>query len=222
MMRIPAATAVLALGLAAAPLQAQNPGLPVYNNGVPTGIGIAADIAFPNDNSGLGTSFGATGAIGLGPLGFTASLSRTKAEATDDNVTAVGGTANLKVFGGPLIPLAVTLQGGLAYWQVDAPGVVPISTSFFHVPVGVGFVLTIPNPAFAIKPWVAPRVDIVRASPDGGEASTSTAFAWSAGVDLAFLGGLGLRGAYDWRKDDGVTASSISAGVTYTFKVPGL
>jgi len=42
------AVVVVALALGASPLRAQNPGLPVYNLGVPRGIGLYGDIAFPN------------------------------------------------------------------------------------------------------------------------------------------------------------------------------
>ena len=45
---------VLALALGAAPARAQNPGLPVYNQGVPRGIALYGDVGFPNDQAGSG------------------------------------------------------------------------------------------------------------------------------------------------------------------------
>src|SRR5262245_15686986 len=85
-------------------------GLPVRNAGVGTGIGIAADVGFPNADMGKGTAFGATGFVGLGPLGVTASVSRWNPAGDGDALTSVGATLNLKVFGGPLIPLSLTMQ----------------------------------------------------------------------------------------------------------------
>jgi hypothetical protein len=67
-------------------------------------------------------------------------------------------TGNLKIFGGPLIPVSVTLQAGAAYDQQSESTILggDISSKTWHVPVGVGIALTIPNPVFSIKPWLAP------------------------------------------------------------------
>ena len=66
---------VLMLTLSAVPLRAQNPGLPVYNLGVPRGIGVYADVGFPNEAAGKGTAYGATARVGFGDLGATATVS---------------------------------------------------------------------------------------------------------------------------------------------------
>jgi hypothetical protein len=73
----------------------------------------------------------------------------------------------------------------VGHWTVNDVGVT-------HVPVSIGLAATIPSPGFSIKPWVAPRLDYRSA---GG--SSDTRFAISAGIDLAMLNGLSLRGAYD-------------------------
>ncbi len=206
---------VLSAALGAAPtLAGQVIGLPVYNAGLPTGLGIYPDIGFPNDVAGGGTAFGATGRLGVGPFGVTASVARTNPEGPAEGLTSVGGTLNYKVFGGPLVPLAVTLQGGAGYaTQNDA--------ELYRFPVGLGLALTIPNPALAIKPWLAPRLDISHESNQLGS-DTDTNFGISGGVELNLLSGLGLHASYDRIFADVDDPSVFAAGLHYTFRVPGL
>ena len=87
----------------------------MYNAGVPRGIGLYGDVGFPNDEAGGGTGYGVTGRAGFGPFGATAILSAYNPDGPGDRELSVGGTLNYRVFGGPLVPLAVTLQGGIGY-----------------------------------------------------------------------------------------------------------
>ena len=212
---------IVALGLliaAPAAAGAQVTGIPVRNAGVFTGIGIAGEVGFPNDAFGSGRAYAVTGQIGISRIGFTASLASYDPEGSGDKITSVGGTANLKVFGGPLIPLSVTLQGGLGYSSFDVVGG---EAKNLHVPVGLGVALNIPNPALAIRPWIAPRLDINRMTGDLGD-DTETDFGISAGVDFNLLGGLGFRASYDRVSTDGEDPSIFAVGAHYVFKVPGL
>lgn len=195
--------------------QAQVVGLPVYNSGVGTGIKLSGEVGFPNEAAGKGKAFGASGAIGLGPLGFTATVASYNPQGDGDNISSVGGTANLKVFGGPLVPLSVTLQAGAGYAKVG-------DVKNLHVPVGVGFALSIPNPALAIRPWIAPRVDFNRVSIDGGDSDTETNFGISAGVEFNFINGIGIHAAYDWVKNGDEKPGVLGLGLHYAIKVPGL
>lgn len=194
---------------------AQLPGIPVYNSPVSSGFTIAADVGFPNDATGLGTSYAITGAFGTGLFGFTGSIGGTKIEAINTTRVTVGGTANWKIFGGPLVPLAINLQAGVAYWEGA------LDSKNLRVPIGVSAMLTIPNPGMAIKPWIAPRVDYSRARVGGVTISDHTEFAISLGLDLAFLNGLGVRAAYDWMRVDGTTLSTIGVGLNYALRTPG-
>ena len=212
---------VVALSLLAAALPgglaAQVTGLPVRNAGIGTGIAIAADAGFPNATMGKGLAIGGTVAAGFGPLGVTGSVARWDPKGEGDKVTSVGATGNLKIIGGPLIPLSVTLQGGAGYHQESEDGLEPVTRKTLHVPVGVGITLTIPNPVFAIKPWVAPRLDLVRTTISAdtpAESSTDTNFGISGGVDLGFLNGLSIRAMYDRVFLGGGThASTLSVGL---------
>jgi hypothetical protein len=87
-------TLALGAGTIAAPLLAQNPGLPVYNMGVPRGIGLYGDIAFPNEAAGKGTAYGGTVRAGFGDLGVTATLSADNPKGPAGSEAAVGGTLN--------------------------------------------------------------------------------------------------------------------------------
>ena len=211
---LPGLVALCAALGSATSLAGQVIGLPVYNSGIPTGLGLFADIGFPNDAAGGGTAYGATGRLGVGPFGATASVARFNPEGPGDQLTSVGGSLNYKVFGGPLVPLTVTLQGGAGYAKQD-------DVSFYRFPVGLGLGLTIPNPALAIKPWLAPRLDVSRVSSPLGS-DTETNFGISGGVELNLLSGLGLHASYDRVFADVEDPSIFAAGLHYTFRVPGL
>lgn len=207
----------LALGVRSAPAQVR--GIPVYNSGIATGIALYGDVGFPDAESGKGTALAASGRVGFGPLGITAMLSTFNPDGAGGSKLSVGGTLNYKVFGGPLIPLSVTLQGGIGYSRPE-DGFLP-EVNELRFPVGVGFALTIPNPALAIKPWIAPRIDIVRRS-GAGDDGTETNFGLGGGLELNLLSGLGVHAAYDRVFIDGADASTFGLGAHYSFGIPGL
>jgi hypothetical protein len=219
---------ILGLGVAAAlpllamPVAAQVSGIPVYNNGVPRGIGIYGDVGLPNDEAGGGTAYAVTGKAGFGVLGVTAMLSSYNPDGPTDADLSVGATANYRVFGGPLVPLAVSLQAGVGYAKPEIGLLPDDDVTQWRFPVGVGFALTIPNPALAIQPWLAPRVDIVRTSVEGFDAETDTEFGLSGGIELNLLNGLGVHAAYDAIFAEGGTPGVFGIGAHYNFRVPGL
>lgn len=216
------AFAALALAAGALPAAAQNPGLPVYNIGVPRGIGLYGDLGFPNAAAGKGTAYGVTGRAGFGPVGVTATLSSLNPDGPAGSDVSVGGTLNYKLLGGPLVPLSVTLQGGVSYAK-PGDGLLPgDEVTAYRFPIGIGFALVIPNPVLAIHPWLAPRVDIARTSTGGGS-TTDTNFGLSGGLELNLLNGFGIQAAYDRvfaknAADPGV----FGIGAHYTFRLPGL
>jgi hypothetical protein len=195
---------------------AQNPGLPVVNSGVSSGLTLSGDVGFPSDDAGGGTAFGVTGKVGLGPLGVSASISRWKPDGFAEGETSLGGTANLKLFGGPLIPFAVTFQAGASRTKIA-------DVSLYHFPIGVSFSARIPTTVIGIKPWIAPRIDIARVSGiPGVDAETESDFGFSAGVDLNLLSGLGFHAAYDYVKVEGGSETIFGVGLHYGLTIPGL
>jgi hypothetical protein len=215
--------AALALGLTAGSrgAAAQVRGIPVYNSGIPSGIGIYGDVGFPDEQAGKGTAFAVSGRAGFGPFGATAILATFNPDGPGDNAVSVGATLNYKLFGGPLIPLSVTLQGGIGYAKQPDVGILPNDQSELRFPVGLGFALTIPNPVLAIRPWIAPRVDIVRLS-GGGLSDTETNFGLGGGLELNLLNGFGVHAAYDRVFLDGGDPSVFGFGAHYAFRIPGL
>ena len=221
---------VLALALGAAPARAQNPGLPVYNQGVPRGIALYGDVGFPNDQAGGGLAYGASVRAGFGPIGATGTLSALNPDGPAGADVAVGGTVNYKLLGGPLVPLSVTLQAGVGYAKPGEDVVFPLGTgipvvsefTLYHVPIGIGFALVIPNPVLSIHPWLAPRVDIAYTKA-GGASNTETNFGLSGGLELNLLNGFGIQAAYDrvFAKDVADPAT-FGIGAHYAFRVPGL
>jgi hypothetical protein len=199
---------------------AQVRGIPIYNSGVATGIAMYGDIGFPNEAAGKGTAFAVSGRAGFGLFGASAILSTFNPDGPGDTDISVGATLNYKVFGGPLIPLSVTLQGGIGYSKPDT-GLLPSDEDELRFPVGLGFALTIPNPALAIRPWIAPRVDIVYVS-GSGLSNTETNFGLGGGLELNLLNGFGLHAAYDRVFTDGGDPSVFGLGAHYAFRIPGL
>lgn len=214
-------SAGVALGSLAGTTQAQVLGIPVYNSGISSGFALYGDVGLSNEDAGKGTAFALTGRAGFGPFGATAILSTFNPDGPGGSELSVGGTLNYKLFGGPLVPLSVTLQGGIGYAKPDV-GLLPgDDVDELRFPVGLGFALTIPNPALAIKPWIAPRIDIVRQS-SGGFSNTETDFGIGAGLELNLLSGLGVHAAYDRVFADGGDPGVFGFGAHYTFRVPGL
>jgi hypothetical protein len=210
----------LFLGMSPQTLNAQVRGIPVYNNGVPSGIAVYGDVGFPDENAGKGTAYGVSGRAGFGLFGVTAMLATFDPDGTGDNDVRVGATLNYKMFGAPLTPLTVTLQGGIGYSKPDL-GVFPGDEDELRLPVGLGFALTIPNPLAAIQPWLAPRVDITRVS-GGGLSDSETAFGLSGGLELNLLNGFGVHAAYDRVFADGSDPGIFGFGAHYAFRIPGL
>jgi hypothetical protein len=216
------AVGVLAIGLVLGPsgAGAQVRGIPVYNSGVASGIAIYGDVGFPNADAGKGTGLAVSGQAGFGPLGATAILSTFNPDGPAGSDLSVGATLDYKVFGGPLIPLSVTLQAGIGYSKPDI-GLLPGNDTELRFPVGLGVALTIPNPALAIRPWIAPRLDIIRMS-GGGLSNTETNFGLGGGLELNLLNGFGLHAAYDRVFTDGGDPSVFGMGAHYAFRIPGL
>lgn len=183
------AALVLALPATSA---AQSYGLPLVNNGVPTGASVTADVGFPSDEFGGGTSYGGQFRFGGGLLGVTGAVTRLTPDAPGlESLTSYGAAVTARVFGGPLVPFRVFLQGGVVRWSGQEDDIVGIDQTRY--PVSLGFAATIPVPAFAIKPWIAPRADFLSG---GGEGNN---FDWgiSGGIEVGFLNGLSLRASYD-------------------------
>ena len=216
-MRRSLATAFAAATLIAVPASAQVAGLPVFNSGINSGITLNADLGLPNQDAGKGKTWAGTGSIGAGPLGFSATIASYKPEGGTSQ-TWVGGTANLKLFGGPLIPVSINGQIGAGYGVQKAGGPYSSDLKMVNIPVGIGIAVNVPTPGLSIKPWIAPRMQYMRTS--GALDNHSTKFGISAGVNLGLVGGLQARVAYDYMKVGALKPATLSVGLGYNFNVP--
>lgn len=205
--------AALPLVAGATAARAQLAGIPVYfNPRGGTGFGVAANLGFPNSDAGGGAAYGVAGSLGAGPITVTAMVGAWKGTGFGSAATSFGGDVAYKVFGGGLLPIAVGVQAG--YGSVKSP---VSSATISTIPIGVG--LSFDPPLFPLKPWIAPRVDLVKAG-----SSNTTNFRISAGVNFNMLLGFGVHAAVDWgqTKSGGTTISPLILGVGahFNFHVP--
>ena len=220
-MRRIVALAVAAASLLAVPARAQVLGLPVYGAGVSSGISLNADYGFDTfePGSAKAKTIGLTGGVALGPLGVTATYASTNPEGAGNNQTSFGATANMKVFGGPLIPISVNAQVGAGYWVLKGAGPLGQDLKNVNIPVSLGIALNIPTPGVSIKPWIAPRMQYTRST--GGVDNSQTKFGISAGVNLGLIGGINGRIAYDQISlNNNVKNKIFSIGLGWNFNVP--
>ena len=205
----------------AVPAMAQAPGLPVVNAGVARGLTLAGMLGFPNGGAGDGTGYAASLAAGFRRVALVGFVSGVKNGAFKDHYAA-GGNLVIKVAGGPLVPIAINLQGGLAYSRPKLAGFSERHTEW-RVPLGLGISWTIPRPVVALKPWIAPRLDHLRLTvpaTTGAARSTGTAtkFGLSGGINFGFLNGLGIDVAVDRLFATGSKPTTVGVGLSYTFK----
>ena len=226
--------AVLAAG-SARPASAQLKSLPVYfspKGG--TGITVAVDYGRGlNDDSGKNSTY--TGRVILGlpvvTLGVGVGVFDPKVISQDSEMQFMGNLA-LKLFGGPLMPVAVSLQGGAGYLKLGSDA---FATKSWTFPVGVGLALNIPTPGASLEPWIAGRFQLDRLETSVGNAN-QTGVGISGGVNLGTLTGVGLHVAADWSSvGEKVTGNPtidlltrfrkplvFGVGLRYMFRLPGL
>jgi hypothetical protein len=219
------------------PAVAQMNSIPVYFNPKGgTGLMVAVDLGRGmNAESGKNTAAAFRTALGVGPVTIGGSVGF----VNPDEGGLVGrelerqymGNVALRVFGGGLLPVSLSLQGGVGVLKLDDAGI-----DIITVPIGLGIGFSIPTPGFSFDPWIAPRYTMVRNKDvTFTETVTQNGFGISAGVNLNFLMGLGLHIAGDWQKNPtefitGTTTPTVletkpfvfGIGLNYTFRIPGL
>ena len=194
---------------------AQWAGMPVWNNPKGgTGVTVDGDLGFPNSAGKSGTAFGARASLGLANISFTAGVSSWKPSGYSKSLTSVGGTAQFKVIGGSLIPVALNIQlGGGTTASVDTGLVtIPRVTTFLG---GAGISVNVPTPGINIEPYLS--ISNRWNKPSG--LSTQSSVGWVIGANVGF-GMLGLHLAYDSQKVSGVTRGVIGIGAHVALKAP--
>src|SRR5437899_10239166 len=154
MKRMATIAALIAFG--ATPAVAQWAGMPVWNNPKGgTGVTIDGDLGFPNTNGGKGTAYGARATVGFANISLTAGLANWKPDGYSSSTTSVGGTAQFKVIGGSLIPVAMNFQIGAGTASAVTSGTVT-QRKITVVVAGAGISVNVPTPGLSIEPDLPP------------------------------------------------------------------
>jgi hypothetical protein len=138
MRRIARITALAAIPLAALATagEAQLAGIPVYfNPRGGTGVGVAANLGFPDNNAGGGTAYGVSGSLGVGPLTISAMGGAWKGTGFGSAQTSFGADVAYRLFGGGILPVAVAVQAGFGTVKNPLP---LVGGTYNTIPVGVG------------------------------------------------------------------------------------
>ena len=203
----------LALALVAAPLAAQAPGLPVHGGGFRSGSEAIVTIGWAGSSSFTGdaTTFAGTLAYGWSRVGFAGTLGQLEGQ-DGQSAPTLGALIGFRVLGdGVETPFEVGAFGGwgaLYSWgcpvtpSTGGPCETGDDTRYL---VGGSAAMAITTPYVSIRPWLAPRADVM---------GSGTRFAGSAGVDLRFAGGFGAR--MMWDKVDGQD-QTLGVGLSYRF-----
>ena len=229
-----------ATGLAAT-AQAQIQGMPLFTNPrYATGVRVHADLGLPTDkNVGLGDYSVIQGGVtfALGPVGIGANVGATRNDfsaiqkpsggnlGTESKVTA-SALLQLRVFGGGINPLSVSLFGG-ASMDVKAYDFAGLPDSIKNQLGGSAKVVTIPAgaaigvklPLVIVNPnlWGSARMNFTKIinCPSGVTCQNSKAeFRWAVGLDVPIFSILSLRAAYDSGKLYGQTVSNFGVGAS--------
>ena len=223
------AALVLGMTLIVRPAVAQMNSIPVYFNPKSgTGLMVAVDLGRGiNDESGKNTAVAFRTALGIGPVTIGGGVGIVNPDQGGTvgrkSQTQYMGNFAMRVFGGGLLPVSISLQGGVGVLDIS-----DINTKIVTVPVGLGIGFSIPTPGFSFDPWIAGRYTLVR-----NEVASLTAdqnsFGISGGLNFNFLMGLGFHVAGDWQKNPfksvAVPESKpfvLGIGLNYTLRIPGL
>ncbi len=230
------AALIMGLTFMAGPAAAQMNSIPVmFNPKGGTGLLVALDVGRGvNDESGKNTALAFRSALMVGPVTIGGGIGIVNPDKGGlvgrEAETQYMGNFALRVFGGGLLPVSISLQGGVGVLDIS-----DLNTKIVTVPIGLGIGFSVPTPGFSFDPWIAGRYAFVR-----NEVAFLTAnqnsFGISAGLNFNFLMGLGFHVAGDWQKNPLKVVTSgpgtltvaetrpfvLGFGLNYTFTIPGL
>ena len=220
---------IMGSSLLAGPAVAQMNSIPVmFNPKGGTGFLVALDIGRGmNTESGKNTALAFRSALGIGPVTIGGGIGIVNPDQGGTvgrkSQTQYMGNFALRVFGGGLLPVSISLQGGVGVLDNTDLGEKVIT-----VPVGLGIGFSVPTPGFSFDPWIAGRYAFVR-NEVGLVTANQNSFGISGGLNFNFLMGLGFHVAGDWQKNPFKSATVpetkpfvLGIGLNYTFRIPGL
>ncbi len=226
--------AALAMGLTfiVGPAGAQMNSIPVmFNPQSGTGLLVALDLGRGvNEESGENTAVAFRSALGIGPVTIGGGIGVVDL-GQDGTESQYMGNLALRVFGGGLLPVSISIQGGVGVLDNGN-----LDSTVVTVPIGLGIGFSIPTPGFSFDPWIAGRYTYVH-NEVASVTANQNAFGISAGLNFNFLMGLGFHVAGDWQKNPGTVVTTgpgaaltiqettpfvLGIGLNYTFRIPGL
>ena len=221
--------AALLLVILAQPAAAQLNSMPVhFSPKGGTGFTLYGDFGKGmNDESGKNTAFGARAVLGVSAISLGVGVGTVNAGigGVDENSFQWMGMAAFRIFGGGVLPVALSVQAG--YGRL-APS---DTTAEVNVPVGVGVSVSAPVPGFKLELWGAPRFSVRKVTVNDAT-ETQTGFGLSAGINVGFSIGLGGYVALDWANlsDEsdgdfpliGRSPTVLGVGLSFNIKLPGL
>lgn len=224
------AALVLGMTLIVRPAVAQMNSIPVYFNPKGgTGLMVAVDLGRGiNDASGKNTAVAFRTALGIGPvtIGGSVGLVNPDGLVGRELESQYMGNIALRLFGGGLLPVSLSLQGGVGVLTLD-----DTNKEIITVPIGLGLGFSIPTPGFSFDPWIAGRYTFVRtkdATFPVAATANQNSFGISGGLNFNFLMGLGFHVAGDWQRNPAELSIPktkpfvLGIGLNYTFRMPGL
>ena len=191
------------------PAVAQMNSIPVYFNPKGgTGLMVAIDLGRGiNDESGKNTAAAFRTALGIGPvtIGGSVGLVNPDGLVGRELESQYMGNIALRLFGGGLLPVSLSLQGGVGVLTLD-----DTNKEIITVPIGLGLGFSIPTPGFSFDPWIAGRYTFVRTKDATFPLLTANqnSFGISGGLNFNFLMGLGFHVAGDWQRNPAELSSS--------------
>ncbi len=224
---------IMGSSLLAGPAVAQMNSIPVYFNPKGgTGLMVAADLGRGiNAESGKNTAVAFRTALGIGPVTLGGGIGIVNPDqggtVRRKSETQYMGNFALRLFGGGLLPVSISFQGGVGVLDNSSLG-----TKVITVPIGLGIGFSVPTPGFSFDPWIAGRYAFVRNEGTSLTANQNS-FGISAGLNFNFLMGLGFHVAGDWQTNplkSGLGTLPLpetrpfvfGIGLNYTFTIPGL
>src|SRR5712664_82153 len=190
MKRIATIAALIMFAAAPPPAVAQWAGMPVWNNPKGgTGVTVDGDLGFPNSAGKSGTAFGARATLGLANISFTAGVSSWKPSGYSQSLTSVGGTAQFKVIGGSLIPVALNFQLGAGTTSSVDTGTVTLVPKVTTLLAVAGYGVNVHTPGINIEPYLS--ISNRWNKPSGG--NTQSNVGWVIGVNIGIGAHVALK-----------------------------
>jgi len=239
------AAPLLAACALAQPAAAQLAATPVYfSPKQPVGLTLALDFGSTLDLKYDGVKYtvggqavkpnnlGARAVLGLPFISVGVGAGSYNPDVTGaDKAIQFMGSAALKLFSPPLVPIGVSFQAGAGYLKQGPTG---SEVKTISVPVGLGVAIKPPTPGVSVEVWGAPRLQFNAVKITGVGSRAQAGIGASGGVNLGMPMGLGLHLAADYTKMSAkasvgtspplpqLQALVIGVGLHYTFTIPGL